>query len=503
MFALQCTAALQRTAYVVLGAPCAYVLLRSGLSPETVAFVAACIIMLMMGRMAAAGATRPGFVCIIASAWLAAAIISTAIALIQYFGWAAGAAPWVHVTAAGDAVANLRQRNQFASLTAIGMASLFWLFPGNLRKPVAVVAIAWLAVGNAATTSRTGLAEMLLLGILAVLWNGLRRERAFLALTALGVYLMATLVLPWLLEASTGEVGHRLWDRVAESAPCSSRSVLWSNVLSLIARKPWNGWGWGELDYAHFSMLYDGPRFCDILDNAHNLPLHLAVELGLPAALLLCGAVSWAVLRAKPWNEADRARQLAWAVVAIIALHSLLEYPLWYGPFQMAAGLCVGLLWRERHPAAAVTAGMSPAAARMLGICAIAACAYAFWDYRRAGQIYLQPEARLPALREDPLGQARSSWLFGNQVRFAELTITPLTGGNAAWTFEQARSLLHFSPEPRVIEKLIESQTVLARDDELLLNLARFRAAFPEAYQQWSQARSGRGAATPGNQPAL
>ena len=58
---------------------------------------------------------------------------------------------------------------------------------------------------------------------------------------------------------------------------------------TLIAQKPWLGWGWGELDYAHFITLYPGARFCDILDNAHNLPLHLAVELGVPLAVVLCG----------------------------------------------------------------------------------------------------------------------------------------------------------------------------------------------------------------------
>ncbi len=34
---------------------------------------------------------------------------------------------------------------------------------------------------------------------------------------------------------------------------------------------------------------------------------------------------------------------MAWGVLAIILLHSLLEYPLWYGPFQMALCQCVGL----------------------------------------------------------------------------------------------------------------------------------------------------------------
>jgi len=122
---------------------------------------------------------------------------------------------------------------------------------------------------------------------------------------------------------------------------------------------------------------------------------------------------------------------------------------------------------------------------------AVIACAYAAWDYRRVSQIYLPPEARAPELRADPLPEVRKSWLFQNQARFAELTITPLTAANAQWTFDTATQLLHYSPEPRVIEKLIESGVALGRADEMLPYLARFQAAFPEAYDAWSRANRG------------
>jgi len=47
--------------------------------------------------------------------------------------------------------------------------------------------------------------------------------------------------------------------------------------------------------------------------------------------------------------------------------------------------------------------------------------------------------------------------------------------------------MLHFSPEPRVVEKLIESAVLLHHDDEVKINLARFRAAFPEAHDRWAE----------------
>jgi O-antigen ligase len=490
-FAIQAPARLNPAMVLALAGLAAWASARSGVTPETMALAMACLLVLMAAGTAAGGSRDEGFIGALALAWLAAAAISTAIGLCQYFGLSDALAPWVNASAAGEAYANLRQRNQFASLTAIGMASLFWLYPRHMGRWPALAAIAWLALGNAATTSRTGLAQILLLGVLACVWPGPRRQRAGLWLAGLLAYAVAALALPWLLELATGVPGNRLWERVASVESCSSRAVLWSNVLHLIAQRPWAGWGWGELDYAHFATLYEGTRFCDILDNAHSLPLHLAVELGIPAALLLCGGLLWAALRARPWSEAQPERQMAWAVLAVIGVHSLLEYPLWYGPFQIAFGLGLGLLW-PAAPRPGSMAAETPGRARIAGTAAAAlvaaACAYAAWDYRRVSQIYLPPEDRAPALRDDPLPEVRRSWLFRNQARFAELTITPLTRANAAWTFDAARSLLHYSPEPRVIEKLIESAMVLGREDEALAQLARFRAAFPQAHAQWAAA---------------
>ena len=112
------------------------------------------------------------------------------------------------------------------------------------------------------------------------------------------------------------------------------------------------------------------------------------------------------------------------------------------------------------------------------------------WDYHRISQIYRAPEARDVAYRDDTLAKIRNSWLFANQVRFAELSITPLTQANAQWTFDTAKALLHYSPEPRVIEKVIESAVMLGRDDEALAQLTRYRAAFPSDHARWVQANA-------------
>ena len=314
-----------------------------------------------------------------------------------------------------------------------------------------------------------------------------------LPLAALLAYAIAVFTLPWLLELLTKQRVGGLLGRLAEVPGCGSRTILWSNVLTLIAEKPWLGWGWGELDYAHFMTLYPGPRFCEILDNAHNLPLQLAVELGVPAALAICGALGWLAWRAKPLAETDASRQMAWGVLAVILLHSLLEYPLWYGPFQLAAGLSVFLLWAGRTPngeflskngsntALAHTIRVLFAMVMLAGLGAIAV------SYYRVSQIYLSPAERSVAYRDDTLAKIRDSLLFPRQAEFAVLSMTVLTPQTAPAVHAMALRLLHYSPEPRVVEKLIESAVMLGRDDEALQYLERFKAAFPPEHARWAK----------------
>ena len=54
--------------------------------------------------------------------------------------------------------------------------------------------------------------------------------------------------------------------------------------------------------------------------------------------------------------------------------------------------------------------------------------------------------------------------LFREQVIFAQLNLTPLTADNAALVHALASWALHISPEPRVIEPLIEFDPAWARE---------------------------------------
>nr|WP_311732018.1 Wzy polymerase domain-containing protein [Variovorax paradoxus] len=430
-----------------------------------------------------------------ALAWglLAAGLLSAILGLLQYYGLADALAPWTTSPDPGQAYGNLRQRNQFATLISMALIAVLWLHTvsGHRVRAALLPAGLLLILAAAASTSRTGLLQSLLIsGVSAFLaWRErhISNEEAanyglphpLLLLALIPAYFIAS----WLLPLLVGSEVDSMMRRLREGAPdAHSRLILWGNVLDLITQHPWTGWGWGELSFAHYSTLYGGSRFVEVLDNAHNLPLHLAVELGIPAALLICGGFGWLVLAARPWRETDPARVMMWGLLGAIVLHSLLEYPLWYGPFQLVFGLCLGFLWPGSQEARLKrSAGPSLAAAAVL----MAAVGYAAWDYTRISQIYLAREERLPAWRDDTLAKLRESWLFANHVKFAKLMLTPVSAANAAEVHALAQHLLHFSPEPRVIAKLIDSAMLLGLNDEALAQAMRFKKAFPREYARW------------------
>lgn len=442
------------------------------------------------------------FARLLAVSWLLAAAVSAVFGLLQFFGHSALLGALVDVAAPGEAYGNLRQRNQYATLLNVGQAALLWWqmaprvrWPAGLRSrlgqgwqfALSGVLVVLLASATAASSSRTGLFQVVLVAALALYWQWrspqhhvVRLRVRWLVLLLLVSYALMVVVLPLLAGQDPASVG--AWSRLrAGDSTCSSRRILWSNVLDLIALKPWTGWGAGELAYAHFNTLYDGPRFCEILDNAHNLPLHIAVLWGVPAAVVFCLALVVAVVLGKPWRAQRPNRQLAWSVWALIGLHSLLEYPLWYAPFQLAV-LAAVLLWCR---APRRQAWFSSDWTQLLAGLVFALGAYSVWDYWRISQVYLPVEERAPAYKDGTLEKIQGSWLYHGQVRFAELSVLPLTPDNAAYMLDLSKELLHFSPEPMVLERLMDSATLLGRTDDLDYYGRRFRVAYPDAYAHW------------------
>lgn len=433
----------------------------------------------------------------IVAGWLVAALGSSVLALMQYLNLEDGFSPWIARTNPGMALANVHQPNMLATLLAVGLLCLVWFRSRGLATRHGLWMAALILAALAATASRTGVLHLLVVGALLLHWHRDQvRVLALLLLAAVVYYLLAAWALQWVGSVINGaDIARDITSRFGADNHCHSRSVLWRNMLELIALKPWSGWGPGELLYAHYITPFEGLRYCAKLSNAHNLPLHAAFVLGVPLTLLLTGGLVYGVSRWRPWAARDATARLAWGSLLLIGVHSLLEFPLWYGVFQLMAGLALWLLVLHapdgglfrRTGFGALSSRKSMGIVSTLGLLLLAVVA---WDYIKVSQLYLPASGRLEMYKTGTYEKARTAWFFQDQVLIAQVGVTPLTRENAHLILADALEALHVAPDARIIRRVIESAELLGRQDLVDLHTARYKAAWPAQFAEWQALRA-------------
>lgn len=265
----------------------------------------------------------------------------------------------------GRAAGNLRQPNHLSSvLLWAGIAMVGWLeirrwqsgpvctrqaFAGGSPSPLWLMAGPWLCMAVfiwaiVLTASRTGLMGVALLAAWGLLDRRLSQQSRSLLLATPLIYAAAWGGMAWWAQAYEHTFGGQ--QRLAEGDISGSRFRIWADALQLIAAHPWTGVGWGNFNFA-WSLTPFPNRHTAFFDHTHNLPLQLAVELGVPMALLICGLLLWALWQA--WQRAlaadpaaSAAGRCAVMMIVLIGLHSLLEYPLWYAYFLLPTAFVWG-----------------------------------------------------------------------------------------------------------------------------------------------------------------
>jgi len=285
---------------------------------------------------------------------------------------------------------------------------------GDALMVFACVGVAWLgargrlpaglaAAGLAAfigvivlTASRTGMVAMLLL----TAWGAFdRRLPTTLRLALVAAPLIYGLAWGgmWLWSHADQSVAFAAEARLHDGSDISSsRFGIWSNVLSMIAQQPWTGVGYGRFNFAWTMTPFPG-RPVAFFDHTHNLVLQWAVEFGVPLAALLVSLTAFAfVVLVRP-NQAVSDEQIGLAgaaavMVATAALHSLLEYPLWYAYFLLPTAFAFGLGLSSRAEQTGTdddkAAALPSSGAALAGLTMAALGIWCALDYQSAANIY-------------------------------------------------------------------------------------------------------------------
>jgi O-antigen ligase len=273
-----------------------------------------------------------------------AALLSVGIQLHQWLGLNIFEV-WLMADQSGRPFANFAQPNQMATFLLWGLLALAWGgVRGHIRPTVMVFAATYLLFGLALTSSRTAWLGICILGLASWLWRTLlpwRRGPWVTSFLTAGFF--ATL---WILPAITQALlldsrDQDFGDLVRLSG--ESRPQIWAMFLQAATLKPWIGYGWNQVSYAHLAVATEYPALAVLFAHSHNLFLDLMLWCGVPLGLLLSFGLClwfWRRLRA----VADAQALLLFLLVAVVANHALLELPLHYAYFLLPTGLAMGAL---------------------------------------------------------------------------------------------------------------------------------------------------------------
>lgn len=299
-----------------------------------------------------------------------------ALVLLQYAAKQGMAAGWLPEVFGYGA---LSQPNHLANYMGIAAASLIYLLAkGRLSLLVAVFAgVLFLSV-LAFSGSRSSWLYIGAIALLAFVLRGITiRQQSSTSAMQLQqsrcVFRWALLMLPafglvqWLIFLQAGEAVTLPTQRLlGETAVVSGWAVRWhiwqeSWQMFMHAQFPWLGIGMGQTRWQSFLHLGD-PHvggMPGMFEHAHNLLLHLLLEMG-PFAVLLLLAGMFAWLRHFQWRNIHLESWWLLAVLSVIGIHSMLEYPLWYAYFL---GLLAILLGAGEEKTTQLRAGVSDRAA--------------------------------------------------------------------------------------------------------------------------------------------
>lgn len=348
---------------------------------------------------------------------LLGAELSAAAGILQHYRWDTWFNHVITEKTAAAIYGNIAQPNHFAHYITLGLISIALLLARKILRawPAILLTLPLLFVLVLSGSRSAGL-YLILITLLSYWWqrkNNTDKILFYYALSLLlGFALMHWVVqLPWL-AGSSGSVTtvQRLLGEVGqgEIAGMGIRLYLWRESWHIFTEFPLLGAGWGQFAWQHFLLLpqLQGNQINGLYNNAHNIVMHFAAEMGVVGLLILFGTLTawlWQIRRA----QLTIFHWWGYAVLSVLGMHSLLEYPLWYAYFLGIAAIILGMLDERVFQIKPHRAGrLAVSAMLVLGLITLAQL---FYGYRALEHVL--------ALRPLPASTAAADQNYVQQTR--------------------------------------------------------------------------------------
>ncbi len=250
---------------------------------------------------------------------------------------------------------NIAQHNHFANYSTLALASLAYLYAGRrLHWAGAAIGAAPLLYAIGLTGSRSAVLFFAWLLLLALLYAWRRGAGGRRLAACVALFIAGFAVTQWLALLPSFESGggtETVTQRLAGGEGRSSatniahRLHIAREAWVMFLQAPFLGVGWGQFPWNDFEYraLHGGSLSTWPFNHAHNIVLQLLAETGLAGTLCIAAVVLiwiWGLRRA----AVDLPHWWLLALAGVIAVHSLLEHPLWYAYFLGIAAIGLGLL---------------------------------------------------------------------------------------------------------------------------------------------------------------
>ncbi|AJK47615.1 PglL family O-oligosaccharyltransferase [Burkholderia plantarii] len=376
---------------------------------------------------------------------------------------------------------NMAQANHLATYIAFALASTLYLaqarrLPAWGWLPLSVV----LSAGLAFTVSRgpwLQVAVMVVAGLwaaLAAARRGEGRGAAWLYPFALAVVFVAVNVaVRWAnLHYHLG-LAESAAERMRDAGQIAPRLALWKYGLTMFREHPWLGVGWGEFPLHQFELVR-ALGGVEIANNSHDIFVDLLAKSGvLGLGALLVTLLLWFVRALRVPHTGERLYGLA--LLGVLLMHALVEYPQQYTFFTLPAMFVIGLL--ETRSLRALPGRLAYAVFAVVSVAAVLALYPVLRDYQRAEVLYYGAN---PAeqYREAP------SFLFGAWGEYGAATLMPLSRDGLPAKLAAHQHAIALLPGETVLRRYAVLEALDGRDGDALDTVARLRI-FAEELHDW------------------
>jgi O-antigen ligase len=422
--------------------------------------------------------------------WIAA-MISGLTAWIQWAGLDVFLSPFVFPMSAiavhGRPSGNIAQPNLLATLCGLGVVAVSWLWASRrLDGLKAGASVILLLATIGLSGSRTALLFLPAWALVAMLLPK-ANTRKTMRVWAWIVVPAAMFALHLLVPQLTLQFGSALvqTDVRAASLASDSRLVLWSIAANGIQNLPLLGYGVSTFSqFMVESVAYLPVHDTGLAHHTHNTVLQLILDVGLLAVGLTGVIMCVHCIKAIPAWRPSLERVVAFAGIATLLVHSMLEFPLWYLHFWIVFVWLVAMLdplvfelpnrRRVRSAAALVLGGST-----LAGIWIYSD----YWETHRKLRAMLDPAERA---QHQTAATPRSLTLYRSYDDYIDHMFGTLPLPLQAGDLERRRKATARHPYPAVLIRMAIIE-VLANDqsraDHLLRTLAGMHPQFIDQIQ--------------------